>query len=227
MRLIAPTLWSLELVDDNRGWVTDGVNAYLMGDVLVDSGYRQMASLVLRELAGHAVAAHAITHAHLDHQGSSHQVCETLEIPLFCPEAEADCMETGRLSELMPPGALTDREIEEQAGPAHPVARRLRDGDEIGGFTVIATPGHSPGHISFWREADRALIVGDAISNRDSVTGAVGLREPRDRYTIDVEANRQSIRRLAALEPQLTCFGHGPELRDPEQLRSFAARLSP
>ena len=44
------------------------------------------------------------------------------------------------------------------AGPAHPVARKLREGDEVGGFAVLETPGHCAGHVAYWRASDRTLI---------------------------------------------------------------------
>ena len=105
-------------------------------------------------------------------------------------------------------------------------ARELREGDELGhGFVVLETPGHSPGHVSFWREADRTLICGDVFFNLNIVTFAYGLRQPPDLFTYDVPQNRDSERRLAELEPAVACFGHGPVLRDPAAIKAFVAGL--
>ena len=49
--------------------------------------------------------------------------------------------------------------------PGHPVARRLREGDEVARLRVLDAPGHSPGHIALWRESDRTLISGDVFFN--------------------------------------------------------------
>jgi hydroxyacylglutathione hydrolase len=57
------------------------------------------------------------------------------------------------------------------------------------------------------------------------ITAVPGLHEPPERFTPDPARNRDSIRRVAALEPALVCFGHGPPLRDPRKLSEFAARL--
>jgi glyoxylase-like metal-dependent hydrolase (beta-lactamase superfamily II) len=111
-------------------------------------------------------------------------------------------------------------------GPAHPVARRLREGDVVGGFEVLDTPGHSAGHISFWRPSDRALVCGDVFNNMNVITGVPGLHEPPAFFTPDPSRNRESMRRLAALQPQLVCFGHGKPLRDPSKLAAFTARLA-
>jgi hydroxyacylglutathione hydrolase len=86
-------------------------------------------------------------------------------------------------------------------------------------------PGHSPGHVAYWRESDRVLILGDVLNNMNLVTGIPGLREPPVAFTTDPAQNRESARRLAALEPALVCFGHGPPLRDTRRLVDFAESL--
>ena len=83
------------------------------------------------------------------------------------------------------------------AGPPYPVARRLREGDEVAGFKVLDVPGHSPGHVAYWRESDRALIAGDVLNNMNLMTGIPGLHEPRVEFTTDPALNRESARRLA------------------------------
>jgi len=90
---------------------------------------------------------------------------------------------------------------------------------------VLETPGHSPGLISLWREADRTLIAADVLFGQHPLTGRPGLHEPPARFTLDPARNREEIRRLAALEPAVVCFGHGPPWRDPAALARFAAAL--
>ena len=220
MKEFADGLWRLD------GFPPNGFNAYLMGDVLIDAGTRRARRRILRQLKGREVAAHALTHAHFDHQGSSHAVCEELEIPLLCPEGEADAMEgKGETFGLIPENTVTRLQARYWAGPAHPVARRLREGDEVAGFQVLETPGHSPGHVVFWRESDRVLVAGDVLNGMNLFTGLPGLHEPPRMFTVDPERNRESIRRIAGLEPALTVFGHGPPCRDPAKLAAFAEKL--
>ena len=95
----------------------------------------------------------------------------------------------------------------------------------MAGFTVLETPGHTPGHVSFWRERDRVLIAGDVLANMNLNTGVTGLHEPLAFATPDPARNRASARRLAELRPALACFGHGPPLRDPGKLAEFVAGL--
>jgi hydroxyacylglutathione hydrolase len=110
-------------------------------------------------------------------------------------------------------------------GPGHEVDRPLKEGDEVAGFQVLEVPGHSAGHVAFWRESDRVLILGDVLVTMDQYTTIPGLHEPKPNLTPDPARNRESIRRLVALEPELVCSGHGPPLRDPAKLKEFADGL--
>ena len=121
--------------------------------MLVDAGTQLGHRRILRQLSGRRVGAHALTHAHPDHYGSSHAVCEALGVPLWCGARDAP--------------------------HPHPVERRLEEGDEVVGFTVLDTPGHSPGHISLWRESDRTLVCGDVFFNLHPLTGRPGLGNRR------------------------------------------------
>lgn len=220
MKHLADELYLLD------GFPPYAINVYLMGDVLVDAGSRHAARRILGQLRGRTVTAHALTHAHADHQGSSHQVCETLGIPLWCGEGDAEAAEDGRILERMPAHPMPKLMVMLFQGPPHPVARRLREGDQVAGFQVLDTPGHSAGHISLWRGADRTLICGDVFTNVDQITGIPGLHEPKPFFTPDPERNRESMRMLSALDPALVCFGHGAPLRDPGKLRRFVERLA-
>ena len=103
------------------------------GGVLIDAATRFAARRILRRLRGRSVALHALTHAHPDHQGASHAVCQALEIPLWCGEADADAMETpGEIMARMPRHWLSGSVGRLWTGPPHPVSRRLREGDEVG-----------------------------------------------------------------------------------------------
>ena len=222
MRELAPGLLQL------RGFPPNTYNAYLMGGVLVDSATNLGHRRILRQLEGQTVEAHALTHAHPDHQGSSHRICETLGIPYWVGAHDADVARTGDLRAAMPESAISRISMKTSAGPGHPVDRELIEGDDVGGFQVLDTPGHSPGHVAFWRESDRVLVLGDVVFGMNPFTGIPGLRPPFDFFTRDVTENRRSAQRLAALEPALVCFGHGPPLRDTQKFVSFVRdRMAP
>jgi hydroxyacylglutathione hydrolase len=170
------------------------------------------------------VNAHALTHAHPDHFGSSHAVCEALGIPLWCGERDVPVAEGHTRPE--PGDTRLAGLLRRQPMPnPHPVARRLEEGDEVAGFTVLETPGHSPGHVAYWRESDRTLILGDVLFNLSLPTLKPGLREPYRAFTPDPARNRDSARRLAELRPDLFLFGHGPPLRDTDGFVRFVESL--
>jgi glyoxylase-like metal-dependent hydrolase (beta-lactamase superfamily II) len=208
------------------GFPPGAVNIYLVGETLIDAGTRQAEKRIVRQIDGRPLTTHALTHAHPDHQGSSHAICERFGIPLWCGQADVPAVErAGGVVNPKAPAWLNRAQGRWWTGPPHPVARALSEGDEVEGFTVLETPGHSRGHISFWREADRVLILGDVLTNLNMMTGRPGLNAPPDTFTPDPARNRASARRLAALRPALACFGHGKPLRDPDRLADFVVSL--
>jgi glyoxylase-like metal-dependent hydrolase (beta-lactamase superfamily II) len=210
------------------GFPPFGFNVYVMGGVLVDSGTRFALGRIVRQLRGRSLTAHALTHAHPDHQGASHAICGLFGLPLWCGAADANAMETaGEIMARMPRHWLSGTVGSRWVGPPHPVSRRLREGDEVGGFRVLETPGHTAGHVSFWREQDRVLVLGDVLANMNIWTGLPTLREPERFFSLDPAMNRQSASRLAKLEPRLVAFGHGPPLRDSLELERFVSRFRP
>lgn len=218
---VAPGVTQLALVP------RQAINAYLIGSVLIDAGIRTSATGLLKVLAPRPLSAHVLTHAHADHQGASAAICTSRQIPLWCSQADRQRAEQGNVTSIYPdPHSLMSRFQQRYlAGPGHPVDRTLQEGDSVEDFTVIAAPGHTPGMLAFWREHDRVLILGDVLANINLLTTIPGLHEPPRQYTTDPVENRRSIKKLAALQPKVVCFGHGPVLRDPAALQAFVARL--
>jgi hydroxyacylglutathione hydrolase len=195
--------------------------------VLIDAATKRSWRRITRELGDRPVRAHALTHAHADHQGVSHRFCTERGVPLWVGENDVAAMEGGPevILARQPSHPLNRVIAGAWCGPAHPVDRALREGDEVAGFQVLDVPGHSPGHVAFWRESDRVLILGDVVNTMNLLTSIPGIREPPRPFTPDPVANRRAIRRLAALEPALICAGHGPPTRDTAQFTKFAAAL--
>jgi hydroxyacylglutathione hydrolase len=209
------------------GFPKYAINCYVAGDVLIDAGGKPDKRRILKQLRGHNVTAHALTHAHPDHQGASHAVCSELRIPFLVPERDVPAAEDPDVIKQRQPNHPLPKLMQFMfAGPGHKVDQVLHEGDEVGGFTVLDTPGHSAGHVSFWRESDRVLICGDVINTQNSLLMTRGVREPFDFFTPDPAENRRSIKRIADLDPSLVLVGHGPPLRDTQQLKDLAARLS-
>jgi glyoxylase-like metal-dependent hydrolase (beta-lactamase superfamily II) len=220
VRQLAAGVWQL------KGLPRNAINVYLVEDVLIDAATRRAPKRILSQLEGHTVSAHALTHAHPDHQGASAAVCERLGIPYWVGATDVPLAEDLKKMEETQAAHPVNRLIMKYwAGPARHVDRHLHEGDEVAGFRVIDVPGHSPGHIAYWRESDGVLIIGDVLNNMDVVTGLPGLRDPKPYFTADPVENRRSARKLAALEPKLVLFGHGAPLRDTRRFMDFVDKL--
>jgi glyoxylase-like metal-dependent hydrolase (beta-lactamase superfamily II) len=82
--------------------------------------------------------------------------------------------------------------------------KAVGDNEEVFGLRVIATPGHTPGHICVLDPAGSLLILGDAMNNIDNK-----LSGPNPQYTADMAEAQQSVKKLAKLTFQRAVFGHG------------------
>jgi glyoxylase-like metal-dependent hydrolase (beta-lactamase superfamily II) len=199
------------------GFPKYAVNVYLLGDVLIDAGLVIDKGRILKQITGMKLTAHSLTHAHLDHYGASKAVTTTFGIPMSCGALDVDAVQSGKM--LGPFGLMMP------AAPAVHVDRALAEGDELAGFIVLDTPGHSPGHVSYWRESDRTLVCGDVMWGQNPFLMRGGIMEPFPAVSPDPKLNRASARRLAELQPALVCFGHGAPCRDTGAFSAAVAKL--
>jgi glyoxylase-like metal-dependent hydrolase (beta-lactamase superfamily II) len=218
MKQLADGVWQL------GGFPPNAINVYVIEDVLVDAASRHATRRILRQVRGHRLAAHALTHAHPDHQGASHEICERLGIPFWVGERDVELAEDPDLiAATQPSHPVASFYNRLFVGPGHPVDRSLVEGDVVAGFTVLDVPGHSPGHVAYWRADDGVLILGDVLNNMDVLTALPGLRFPKPYLTPDPALNRESARRFAELEPRLVLFGHGAPLHDTRKFVDFVS----
>lgn len=206
----------------------NSINCYVIDDILVDAGIRSSASKILKAVKHTKINTHVLTHAHADHQGSSSVICEELHIPLWTSEIEKANAESGKVIYEYPDATHFIARFQQQfwAGKGYPVSKTLKEGDHVGSFTVIDTPGHSRGHVSFFREEDRVLIAGDALVNMNLLTTRVGLNLPPGLFTTDLEQAKTSLHKIHALNPKIICFGHGPVLYNSGQLEKLIKKLA-
>jgi glyoxylase-like metal-dependent hydrolase (beta-lactamase superfamily II) len=226
------------------------VNVYLVRTerswVLVDAGLGGYATTIraaARRYIGSDAppAAIVLTHAHFDHVGSLETLLEAWDVPVFAHRLERPYL-TGR-SPYPPPDPLVGRGGMAWLSRLYPrgpidVSRSLRTLPESGEvpdapeWRWIHTPGHTAGHVSLFRDRDRVVIAGDAVTTtKQESTLAVAtqrreLHGPPAYYTQDWRAAAESVGRLAALEPEVLATGHGDPLAGAgmrQDLRRLAA----
>lgn len=211
------------------------------GWVLIDAGIPGSAEAIFHAAAerfGESIppAAIVLTHGHFDHVGALAELAAEWETPIYAHRLEHPFLNGARFYSPPRPG-IGGGAMARAAGlyPRKPVdvgrwLALLSENHEVPfmpGWRCIPTPGHTPGHVSLWREADRTLIAGDAlITTRQESAYAAHLQKPElhgppQYYTPDWDAARESVRRLAALEPELIIAGHGPAMRGPEMRESL------
>lgn len=203
--------------------------------VLIDAGVTGAAGMILHAVEhlvgkGSRPAAIVLTHGHFDHVGALAELAERWEVPVYAHELELPYLD-GRAS-YPPPDPTVGGGLMSALSRFYPrgpidVSRWLdvlpADGavPSMPGWRWIHTPGHTPGHISLWRESDRTLIAGDAfITTAQESAYAVATQRPELHgppmyYTQDWVQAKESVERLAALEPELVITGHGRAMQGP------------
>jgi glyoxylase-like metal-dependent hydrolase (beta-lactamase superfamily II) len=198
------------------------MNCYLVqeedGLTLVDSTIFSPAEDVaaLAKRLGKQLRRVTLTHAHGDHVGG------VAGLRTMFPGVEISISERdGRIlagdKALLPTEAQTPVKGQFVKVDWKP-DRLLTPGDRIGSLEVVASPGHTPGHIAFLDVRDRALIAGDAFQTRGgvAVSGDLRLLFPFVAMaTWNKPAALASAVALRALNPSLLAIGHGEALSNP------------
>jgi glyoxylase-like metal-dependent hydrolase (beta-lactamase superfamily II) len=165
-----------------------------------------------------------MTHGHFDHRGALQQLATEWRVPVYCHHMEMPYL-TGKASYPPPDstvggGMMASMAFVYPSGPID-VQEHLRELSEDGKIPELPdwqwlhTPGHTPGHISLFREKDGVLVAGDAVvtTKQESVFSVMSQKKvlsgPPKYFTPDWGAAARSVRALADLEPNVIASGHG------------------
>jgi glyoxylase-like metal-dependent hydrolase (beta-lactamase superfamily II) len=204
------------------------------GWVLVDAGIPGFTGTIVRaaehRFGGSRPAAIVLTHGHFDHVGALKELAERWDVPVYAHHLELPYI-TGR-SAYPPPDPSVGGGLMARTSPLFPpgpfdVGGRAQalpgsaNGDDSGAVPGAPdwrwhfTPGHTAGHVSLFRERDRALVAGDAFvtTKQESLLAVyeqrIEIHGPPMYYTPDWDSARASVERLAALDPHVAVTGHG------------------
>jgi glyoxylase-like metal-dependent hydrolase (beta-lactamase superfamily II) len=234
MEKVAEGVWLL------RGDLRGAMNVYFLeedgGVVQFDAGTKAMtkkAQAAAEKLGG--LKRIVLGHAHADHRGTA----PSLGVPIYChPDEVADAESDAAIAPYMdiselpwaPARWLYPTLMRRWDGGAVKIDGTVAEGDEVAGFRVLHFPGHAPGLIGLWRESDRVAIVSDVVYLIDSARLGRPLPPgeasvPHPAWAWDHAKAKESVRKLAALEPALVCAGHEAPLRG-ENLRETLERAA-
>ncbi len=224
-------------------------NVYFVGEpgtawVLVDSGVPGKAQAIQAAAeqlygAGARPSAILLTHGHMDHAGSAHDLAHIWDVPICSHALEAPYL-TGKSA--YPPkdptvgGAMAflSRFFTVKPFDLRPHLQELpADGmvPELPGWQWFHTPGHAPGQVAYWNGNSRVLLAGDTFTTVDVdspialMTKRQEINKPPAPFTYDWNQARQSVRTLADLEPLAVGCGHGVPMCGPnvaDELKRFA-----
>lgn len=230
---VAEGVWLL------RGDLRGAMNVYFVEDgdgvVQFDAGTKSMRKAVRAEaekLGG--IKRVVLGHAHADHRGTA----PFLDAPVHChPDEVADAEASGAIAPYMDLSELPVAWVRWiyptllrrwDGGPVK-IDGTVSEGETVAGFEVVHFPGHAPGLIGLWRESDRVALVSDVVYMIDSARlkplpeGEASVPHPA--WAWDHRKAKESVRRLAALEPRVVAAGHERPLRG-ENLRETLERAA-
>src|SRR5213078_947972 len=207
-------------------------NCYLLreddGFTLIDTNMGGQAQTIMQAAGklGLPIERIVLTHAHIDHVGSLDALHDAL------PNAQVAISERDARF-LSGDKSLDPTEPQVPLRGGYPVCTTkpellLHEGDRIGSLEVIATPGHTPGHLAFFDTRDHTLIAGDAFQTLGgvAVAGTFKLLFPLPALaTWHKGLALESARKLLALQPSLLAVGHGRVLSDPQAAMEHAIRV--
>lgn len=211
-----------------NSYLIEKADGYLM---VVDAGMDSSGKKILEYIGAKMmrkpsdVKTIVLTHCHVDHVRGAASLKSATEAEVAVHEADADYV-SGKTKYPSPEGAtgflfsLVSPFF--HVAPVNPDVR-LKENDKVDRFTVIHTPGHTPGSISLYDKDSKVLLVGDAV--RFLKGKLVG---PHPRFTMDMGQAKISVEKLSKLDFEILLSGHGEPLKSkdaPKLVKELSAQL--
>jgi glyoxylase-like metal-dependent hydrolase (beta-lactamase superfamily II) len=241
MREIAPGVAIVSTLIANAYLVSDD-GSWVLIDACTPGNERRIQQAAARRFGiNNRPGAILLTHGHFDHAGSAGALADawgvgiythSLELPYLTGQANYPPFNFNspgfftRIARFFPTSTVNLGTRVSSLEPKRPIPG-------LPGWELVETPGHTPGHVAFFRRSDRVLLAGDAVTtmNLDSFWDTVARRKRVCRPPVPATSNwknaRRSVELLASLRPSLIAAGHGlPIMRDAaEQLSHLAANF--
>ncbi len=230
MQDIAPGLKGLRILFVNVFGVSHPDGTWTLIDAAVPYSASRVKTWAADNFSGPPNAI-VLTHGHFDHVGTARELADLWDVPIFAHTLEFPYL-TGQ-KEYEGPNWKAGGGLMSLLSPLYPKAPidlgdRLKalpgEGSELSlshlpGWKLLHTPGHTPGHVSFFRESDRTLLVGDAFCTTKpesffdaALAQPAELHGPPAYFTSNWSDARSSVQKLATLDPVTVAVGHGKPL---------------
>ncbi len=251
LEAIAPGVRGLRITFVNVFGITNPDGSWTLIDAALPFSETYIRSWAEKQFAAPPRAI-VLSHGHFDHVGVAKALADHWNVPIYAHPLERSYL-TGQ-KEYAPPNAGAGGGLMPLLSPLLPrgpidLGERLRDFPptgqgtqsnamslpELPGWQILHTPGHTPGHVSFFREVDRILLPADAFCTTKpesffefAIAQKSELHGPPSYFTPDWDSARASVQRLATLNPATIAPGHGQPISGANvaaELRELAARF--
>ncbi|MFD0794205.1 MBL fold metallo-hydrolase [Mucilaginibacter litoreus] len=233
---VAEGVWGLKTLFVNLYVIAINKNDWVLLDTGL-KGYAAHIKSMANDLFGNIPPkAIILTHGHFDHTGNIVELLETWDVPVFAHQLEKPYL--NGTSSYPPPDPTVGGGLMSLMSVVYP-RKPINLGDNLRilqndshlpflpDWEFIHTPGHSPGHISLFRQKDRLLIAGDAFvtTKQESAfsvaTQARILSGPPKYFTYNWPVAKISVKKLVNLHPKIAATGHGKPMQGEELINGL------